>query len=144
MTASRRTSTPENRRRSGKGAIPGSEAHRFKPGQSGNPGGRPKTASLSKAYRNVLDSSLPNDADRRTYAEAIAQTLVTRAMKGDVSAAKELADRTEGRARQSVSIETPLQRVFEQMTVSELDEYAKTGKLPDRLAEIIGGEGEHE
>ena len=47
--------TPENRRKTGgDNPVSGNEATRWKPGQSGNPGGRPKTAPLSQACREVL------------------------------------------------------------------------------------------
>ena len=77
--------------------------YRWKKGQSGNPGGRPKTKVLSEAYRNALAELSPKD--QRTLAEAIAAALVRRALKSDVRAAAEIADRTEGKAPQSVRLE---------------------------------------
>jgi hypothetical protein len=56
---------PENRRKA-VAAVPNSEATRWKPGQSGNPGGRPKTALLSHACRELLAAPLPNDPQGRT------------------------------------------------------------------------------
>ena len=88
---------PENRRRTGDGGVPGGEAHRWKPGQSGNPGGRPKTAALSQACRAVLDKIVPGDREKRTYAQAIAERLADLAVKGHLGAVRELGDRTEGR-----------------------------------------------
>jgi len=70
--------------------------HRFKPGQSGNPGGRPKDF-LSAAYRTLLEDE--------EIAKAIAKAIVKKAMRGSVAHAAELADRTEGKPRQSVEIE---------------------------------------
>ena len=87
----------ENRRRTGDGGVPGGEAHRWKPGQSGNPGGRPKTASLSQACRAVLDKIVPGDREKCTYAQAIAERLADLAVKGHLGAVRELGDRTEGR-----------------------------------------------
>jgi hypothetical protein len=125
------TSTPENRRKTGK-QIPGSEVTRFKPGQSGNPGGRPKTAPLSQACRELLADSVPNDREGRTYAQAIAQTLGEKALAGDIRAAQELADRAEGKARQSIEIEhTALRKAFERLNEAELQAYAVSGELPD-------------
>jgi hypothetical protein len=121
---------PENRWETGK-VVPGSEATRWKPGQSGNPGGRPKTAALSNAYRQKLDSVVPSDPQGRTYAQAIADALADRALAGDIRAAQELADRAEGRARQSIEIENKtLRDAFERMNREELDAYARDGKLP--------------
>lgn len=75
----------------------------FKPGQSGNPKGRPKSRTLSEAYRAMLACPLPEDPTR-TYADAVAETLCREAVIGNVIAAKELADRTEGRPRQAIDL----------------------------------------
>ena len=107
---------PQNRRRAG-AAVPNSEATRSKPGQSGNPGGRPKTAPLSHACRELLASVLPDDAEGRTFAEAIAETLGQKALAGDIRAAQEIADRAEGKPRQSLEIENAMLReAFDRMT----------------------------
>lgn len=135
----RNACAPDNRRKTGKkNPIPRSEATRFKPGVCPNPGGRPRTAPLSQACRELLNASVPNDPQARTYAQVIAAKLAKKAMRGDVGAAKELADRAEGRARQSVEIETadkipfdPTQ--FAGWTRSELETYAITGMIPDRF-----------
>ncbi len=76
---------------------------RWKPGQSGNPGGRPRTSALAEAYRVKLASLVPGDAQGRTFAEAIADTVALLALKGDIRAAQELADRAEGKPRQKDS-----------------------------------------
>ena len=123
-------SVPQNRPETGK-PVPHGEATRWKPGQSGNPGGRPKTAPLSHACRELLASLLPNDPKGRRYAEAIAEKLAERALKGDIRAAQELADRAEGRARQSIEIENVrLREAFDRMNRDELEAYAREGKLP--------------
>lgn len=107
MTASRRTLTPQNRRETGHdGAIPGGEAHRFKPGESGNPGGRPRTGALARACRAMLERPVPGDRQGRTYAQQIAERLADLALKGHTPSIRELADRAEGRAGQSLEIET--------------------------------------
>lgn len=103
----------------------------WKPGESGNPGGRPKIAPLSQACRELLAQSVPDDPEGRTFAEAIAQMLAKKAMEGDIRAAQELADRAEGRAHQSIEFQnTALREAFERMTAEELKAYASTGKLP--------------
>jgi len=94
---------PENRGKTAGINLTRGQAFRFKPGQSGNPGGRPRTAKLSEACRAKLASVVPGDATGRTYAEAIADTLAQRAVKGDLRAVEELANRAEGRPGPSVS-----------------------------------------
>jgi Family of unknown function (DUF5681) len=93
-------SPPQNRRKTVVANLARGEGFRWKPGQSGNPGGRPRTAKLAEAYRNKLASLVPDDAQGRSYAEAIADKLALQALKGDIRAAQELADRAEGRPSQ--------------------------------------------
>jgi Family of unknown function (DUF5681) len=100
-------------------------------GVSGNPSGRPRKTPLTDAYRDVLAQPVPDDPLGRTYAEAIAQTLARNALRGDIRAAQELADRSEGKARQSIEIEQTLHRAFERMTEEELETYALRGQFPD-------------
>ena len=121
---------PENRRKTG-AKVPNGEATQFKPGQSGNPGGRPKTAALSNACRDLLAQPMPGDAENRTYAQVIARMLAEKAVGGDIQAARELADRAEGRPRQSVEVEdVALRDAFGRMGREELEAYAREGKLP--------------
>jgi Family of unknown function (DUF5681) len=107
------------------------KAHRWKKGQSGNPSGRPKSKTLSDAYRNKLEEPVPNDPEGRTWAELIAEAQVRDAVRGNVQAAREIADRTEGRARQAIEFEDKtISQAFERMTTEELEAYARDGTLP--------------
>ncbi len=76
----------------------------FKPGQSGNPAGRPKSITLSEAIRLQLVKTVSEGSDV-TFAEAIAQVLCVAAVRGNVNAAREIADRTEGKPKQSVDLD---------------------------------------
>jgi len=62
--------------------------------------------SLSRACREVLERIVPGDRQGRTYAQAIADRLGELALKGHGPSIRELADRAEGRAGQSLEIET--------------------------------------
>jgi hypothetical protein len=75
----------------------------WQPGQSGNPKGRPKGVTLSEALRRMLAEQAPGRSEE-TYAEAIARALCKQAAKGNVLAAKEIADRTEGKPKQAVDM----------------------------------------
>jgi len=81
---------------------------RWKKGQaSPNPGGRPKSRLLSDALRAQLAQVKPDDPAGRTYAEVVAENLVEIACSegpGAVHAASEIADRIEGRSRQSIEV----------------------------------------
>lgn len=90
--------------------------YRFKKGQSGNPGGRPKLCELSKASREILGMEY---AAGITYAQQIAWKLAQLAVKGHVGAASELADRAEGRPRQALEFSDgadPLTEILAEMT----------------------------
>jgi hypothetical protein len=77
----------------------------FKPGRSGNPSGRPKSITLSEALRHELAKAHPESKDGETYAEKIAGVLCKAAAEGNVNAAKEIADRTEGKPRQAIDVD---------------------------------------
>lgn len=124
----------ENRQKTGfRGPSPDvGKPYQWKKGQSGNPTGRPKSKTLSDAYRKKLEEPVPNDPEGRTWAELIAEGQVRDAVRGNVQAAREIADRTEGKPRQSIEFEDKtVAEAFERMTREELEAYAATGKLPD-------------
>lgn len=81
---------PANRKKSG------NEATRWKPGQSGNPSGRPKSKPFTDALSKIF-----------TEAEclAVAKALAKKARKGSLAHFQEAANRIEG----------PVQREVEQL-----------------------------
>ena len=79
------------------------EPYRFKPGQSGNPGGRPKRKRITEALMDALETLVK--AGDKTAAEAVAVAMIRKAIKGDVKAATFIADRTEGKPAQTVKVE---------------------------------------
>lgn len=100
---------PQNRHKTGfRGPSPDvGRDTQFKPGQSGNPGGRPKKTPYTEAHRVIAEmvgvaglNILPTD----TIAECVAKIMAREALKGKVNAAKEIADRTDGTPRQMVEI----------------------------------------
>jgi len=124
---------PHNQHKTGfRGPSPDvGKATQFKPGNRANPGGRPKSAPLSHACRELLAAPVRDDPQGRTYAQAIADALAQKALAGDIRAAQEIADRAEGKARQSVEIQSAeIRESFERMSGEELLAYATTGKVP--------------
>lgn len=90
-----------NKGKNGKFAKGNKIGNRFQKGQSGNPNGRPKSAFLSDALRRKLRETMP-DATEKTVADAVADALVKEALDGDVSAIREIFDRTEGKPLQTL------------------------------------------
>ena|SRR6185436_4148800 len=76
----------------------------WQPGQSGNPSGRPK-GILTEAYKRRLAELGPTG---KQVAAEIADAITAKAAKGDVAAASELADRTEGKPMQQSQVEFSL------------------------------------
>jgi hypothetical protein len=76
----------------------------WKPGESGNPGGRPRTKLITAELERMLEQEAPT-ADGKTWAAVIAEALLKKARQGDVRAITELANRIEGKARQTVDLE---------------------------------------
>lgn len=68
---------------------------RFKPGQSGNPAGRPKKLpAIDELLSNVPEADF----------QAIIKKLVSQAKAGNIRAAEVLLDRIYGRPRQSMEV----------------------------------------
>jgi hypothetical protein len=83
----------------------------FRPGQSGNPGGRPKKRPISECYMVIAERPLPNDLrrclkleDGATYGYAIALGQFRAALKGDTAAAREIREAIEGKSRQRIEL----------------------------------------
>jgi len=99
---------PENQRKNSEVSPVGyknpPQHAQWKKGQSGNPKGRPKSITLSEAYRRELAKVDPTDEHKRTFAEILAEQAVVKAKTGDVQALREIADRTEGKARQTITL----------------------------------------
>lgn len=72
----------------------------FAPGQSGNPGGKPKRAKIFT--QSLLTALKRVDEENVEAIQRIADKLVTLAATGDVQAIKEVADRVEGKVPQGI------------------------------------------
>jgi len=83
--------------------TPEMQASQFRPGVSGNPGGR-LAKIFSAALVRLVERKLANDPEGRALLDAIAQQLVAKATKGDLASIRELADRIEGTPARSVTL----------------------------------------
>jgi hypothetical protein len=104
MAPKKKTSSEQDRKQVKRRTLPkAAEPFKFKPGQSGNPGGRPKRKKITDALIDALEVVIKSG--NKTAAEAIALAMVRKAIKGDVKAATFIGDRTEGKPMQAVKIE---------------------------------------
>jgi hypothetical protein len=106
---------------------------RFRPGESGNPGGKPKTKTLSKAYRQRLEEVNPSDPAGRSFAECIAEVMIKLALNGHVPAAIEICDRCEGKVKLTVA--GPEDDDFAEKSIEELE-----SELERARSERLSGE----
>jgi hypothetical protein len=70
----------------------------WKPGQSGNPGGRPKKRPVSEELASLLGE---NDG---AASKALAKVLLREALKGDIAFVRELLNRIEGKVPDKVEV----------------------------------------
>lgn len=70
-------------------------------GQSGNPAGRPKGETFADALCRFLDREY---RDGLTVREAVALSLIKKAVRGGVQAAALLMDRVDGKVRQAIDV----------------------------------------
>jgi hypothetical protein len=83
----------------------------WKPGESGNPSGRPKNRPISDLYAEFAQRPVPEKLRRRlglakgaTFAEAQTVILFIAAGNGDVRAAREIREGIEGKANERSEI----------------------------------------
>ena len=95
-----------------------SKDNQFKPGQSGNPAGRPKKHDTFSEIARELAGATEIDitytvggkenhrhlTSSKSFYEGIAMAVIAKALTGDISATKELLDRTEGKPNQSIAL----------------------------------------
>lgn len=103
----------------------------FKPGESGNPKGRPPVPSLKSVLKNLIDSQAPKaiidlayvqkltEKKDLTYNDVLALRLATAALvEGDIAAIKEIFDRLEGKAQQTVDVTTGGDPINQQIIIN--------------------------
>jgi len=77
----------------------------WRPGQTGNPGGRPKKKPITDRYLRIVETELPDEIRAAiglprgaTFGDAIAFAQAWQAIKGETAAAKEMREAIEGRS----------------------------------------------
>ena len=74
----------------------------WKKGQSGNPNGRAKDKTWADAIRIAVNEAYEG-GDRKKL-RVLAEKLVDKALEGEIAAMKEIGDRLDGKAAQSVDV----------------------------------------
>ena len=95
----------------------------FIKGQSGNPSGRPKNKqSIPDLLRKIGSEVIEVNGERVTIIEAVCRLAFKRASEGHNWAMQFIADRTEGKPMQPMSVEThePIQLI--KTGIPEVDE----------------------
>lgn len=110
----------------------------WKPGQSGNPKGRPpKRYCLTSLLKEAMAEVCPQDKDKRTWAEVLTEKLLMMARKGDLGAIRLVFEYVEGKPTPRV-IEDP-----EKVTI--LVRYAdspETDKQPEEFTTTLVKDGD--
>ena len=71
---------------------------RWKPGQSGNPGGRPRTRPMTNALKALLDK------DDQKLLKGLVTVAAQKAIKGDFRFWKEIMDRSDGKVMELLDV----------------------------------------
>jgi hypothetical protein len=114
--------TPENRRRTGGtvSIVEAGKATRFQAGISANPGGRPRDP-ITQEMRRLLAEECPLRKDGSTWAQAIAQVVLSRALRGDIRYVEVIFDRVEGKAHQAISFSGAVE-INSQVSIADMKE----------------------
>jgi hypothetical protein len=103
-----KVSEPENRK-TNRTLPAAAEPYKFKPGVSGNPGGRPKKTPLTDLFSEMLDQPETIEMVRKSVVEMIKSgRMVSQLML------KEMAERVEGKVSQTLELNGDLT-----LTISE-------------------------
>ena len=104
MAKGSRQEQPNNSRqvRDAKGRFLSGNGLEFKPGESGNPNGRPPGNSVTEQIRSKLPRTHPKDKEGRSHSELIADVLLAMAEGRDLGAIKEVIDRSDGKVKEKV------------------------------------------
>ncbi len=83
----------------------------WKPGESGNPSGRPKRRPITDCYIRMADQEMPPDMCTQlgmkrgsSFADALARGQFIKAIKGEAKNASEIREAIEGKATQPIAV----------------------------------------
>ena len=107
--------------------------NQWKPGQSGNPKGRPKKKSISEELHDLMEDLRKRKNKNMTTREALAEVIIEQALAGRFTFMKEILDRTEGKVADKVQMSGPQgEPLFQFMNLSEKNDRDTFYKLLQR------------
>jgi hypothetical protein len=112
----------------------------FPKGVSGNPGGRPKTAHISEALRRALEEG---EAEQLASILLALATGKKRGSAVQIAALREIADRTEGKARQSIEVDADFSATLAERIAESRKRVAELRAAELRAAELRTGSDSH-
>lgn len=130
------------RTRSGKGVLKRSlpeamAARKWKPGQSGNPGGRPRKITVLSAWKALMQED-DEDEPTKTKAEVLADRLYAAGKAGDIGAIKLGVEHHTGKATQNINVSTgPVVRVYDVSCAPELALEDSSQDAPNSLDQAV-------
>ena len=90
----------------------------WKPGQSGNPSGRPRTKPICDRYAWITEEKLPESIQKKlklgpgaTYGDVVALRTFHAALEGDIAATREIREAIEGKSTIRTDEERPPIRI---------------------------------
>jgi hypothetical protein len=99
------------------------EPNRWKPGQSGNPKGRPKSKPITAALKALLDK------DDGKALKALAAVAVREALSGNFRYAKEILERIDGKVVEPIDLKADVN--VQELPGATEEELAVLAKLRD-------------
>jgi hypothetical protein len=109
----------------------GLKPHQWKPGQSGNPGGRRKKPLIVEALEEI---GAANDSAK---ARKVAERLYSSALQGSVPAAKLIVEYLHGKPKRAEEAQKEPPKLTREQVDAQLAELLKDQGLRDRLAKLL-------
>jgi hypothetical protein len=116
----------------------------WKPGESGNPSGRPRRTAISEIYAELLEMPLPEELRNRlkrsegiTFVKALALGVLEKALDGNLAAVREVREATEGKANvrpNTIEREVEVHIVYEDPVKKRSDENQATPNVNENQA----------
>ena len=106
--------------------VPNGEPTRFKPGESGNPGGRPQRKPISDEIKAQLEQACKYDAEGRTNLEVGVRKLIDQFVGGDHAAQRLVLEYVEGPPTQTIDIRGEVERMAEEFGLDAEQLYRDT------------------